>query len=193
MKFVLASGSPRRRDFLIKAGYDFTVEPSEVAEWPPGKYPFRELCVSNAALKARGVLDKHADAVVLGADTLVGLEGEVMGKPRDAEEAVCMLERLSGQRHEVCTGVCLCYGTEEYTFFEVTWVQFRDFGRSVIRDYMQRVSVMDKAGAYAIQEHGSMLVDRVEGSYDNVVGLPMDQVVEELKRLGVTPSSDRKR
>ena len=190
VKFVLASGSPRRRDFLSEAGYDFGVEPSEVEEWPPGKYPFHELCVSNAVLKARDVLGKHADAVVLGADTLVGLEGEVMGKPRDIEDAVCMLERLSGQRHEVCTGVCLCCGTEEYTFFEVTWVQFRDFGSSVIRDYMDRVSVMDKAGAYAIQEHGEMLVEGVEGSYDNVVGLPMNQVKAGLKRFGVMPSSD---
>ena len=190
MKLVLASGSPRRRDFLIKAGYDFTVELSEVEEWPPGKYPFHKLCVSNAALKARDVLSRCAGAVVLGADTLVGLEGEVMGKPRNAEEAVFMLERLSGQRHEVCTGVCLCCGMEECNFFEVTWVQFRNFGSGVIRDYMDRVNVMDKAGAYAIQEHGDMLVDKVEGPYDNVVGLPMSRVMEGLRRFGVAPCSD---
>ena len=108
-----------------------------------------------------------------------------MGKPRDLVEAEGMLERLSGRIHEVCTGVCLSLKGEERTFFEVTWVRFHRVGEKVIRDYMQRVHVMDKAGAYAIQEYGEMLVDKVEGSYENVVGLPIERVEEELKRMGV--------
>jgi len=187
-RFILASGSPRRRDLLSKAGYEFKVEPAEVEEWPPGKYPFRKLCVANAALKAREISQQHPGAVVLGADTLVGLGGEVMGKPRDIVEAVCMLERLSGRVHEVCTGVCVSCGGEEHVFFEVAWVRFLRFGEDVIKDYTQRVNVIDKAGAYAIQEHGEMLVDKVEGDRDNVVGLPMVRVADELERFGVLPS-----
>jgi len=172
---------------LTKAGYQFKVEPAEVEEWPSGKYPFRRLCVANAALKAREVSLQHPEAVVLGADTLVGLGGEVMGKPRDIVEAGCMLERLSGRVHEVCTGVCVRCGAEECVFFEVAWVRFQRFGKDVIKDYTQRVNVIDKAGAYAIQEHGEMLVDKVEGSCDNVVGLPMARVADELERFGVLP------
>lgn len=110
-----------------------------------------------------------------------------MGKPRDIVEAVCMLERLSGRVHEVCTGVCLRCGEVECAFFEVTWVEFREFGEEVIKDYTQRVNVLDKAGSYAIQEHGEMLVAKVEGAYDNVVGLPVARVVRELERFEVWP------
>ena len=185
MDLILASGSPRRRDLLAKAGYRFEVIPAEVEELEPGVFPFRKLCAANAALKAREVHAHHPEAVVLGADTLVGVDGDVLGKPRDIVEAVSMLERLSGRVHEVCTGVCLCGGGEERTFFEVTWVRFHKFDREVIREYTQRVDVIDKAGSYAIQEHGEMLVEKVEGSFENVVGLPVDRVVQELERLGV--------
>lgn len=187
MELILASGSPRRSDLLSEAGYVFEVIPATVEEWPPGKYPFRKLCAANAALKAREVSALHPGAVVLGADTMVGQDGEVMGKPRDIVEAVCMLERLSGRVHEVCTGVCLRCGEVEHTFFEVTWVQFHKFGEEVIKDYTQRVNVIDKAGSYAIQEHGEMLVAKVEGAYDNVVGLPVTKVAEELERFEVWP------
>lgn len=183
MRLILASGSPRRRELLAGAGYEFEVIPAEVEELGPGEYPFRRLCLANAILKARAVHERHREAVVLGADTLVALDGEVLGKPRDIVEAVCMLERLSGRVHEVCTGVCLCAGDEERAFFEVTWVQFHDYGEEVIREYTQRVNVLDKAGAYAIQEHGEMLVEKVEGSYENVVGLPVARVEEEVEKL----------
>lgn len=187
-QFILASGSPRREDLLSRAGYDFKVKPAEVEEWPPGKYPFRELCMANAALKAREVSAQYPEAVVLGADTLVGLGGRIMGKPNDIEDAISMLERLSGRVHEVCTGVCICCGTAEQVFFEVAWVRFRDFGKDLINDYIKRVNVMDKAGAYAIQEQGEMLVDKVEGPFDNVVGLPMAQVAGELEQFGILPN-----
>jgi septum formation protein len=134
-------------------------------------------------LKAREIAARHPDAVVIGADTLVGLDGAVLGKPRDLAEAAGMLERLAGRVHEVCTGVCLCAAGGEHAFFEVTWVQFREFGPKTIEEYAQRVHVLDKAGSYAIQEHGDMLVAKVEGSYENVVGLPVARVAEELERL----------
>jgi septum formation protein len=189
MALILASGSPRRSELLAKAGYEFEIVPALVDEWPPGKHPFRKLCAENAILKAREVHEKHPEAVVLGADTMVGLDGEVMGKPRDIVDGVCMLERLSGRVHEVCTGVCLCCGEVEHSFFEVTWVEFREFGEEVIKDYTQRVDVIDKAGSYAIQEHGEMLVAKVEGAYDNVMGLPIARVGEELERFEVRPRS----
>ncbi len=187
VRFILASGSPRRSDLLSQAGYDFKVQSAEVEECPPGRFPLRELCMTNAALKAREVSARCPGAVVLGADTLVALGGEVMGKPCDIVEAMCMLERLSGKVHEVCTGVCICGGSEERVFFEVTRVWFRDFGKSVIKDYTKRVNVIDKAGSYAIQEHGEMLADRVEGPFDNVVGLPMEKVAGELERFAILP------
>lgn len=186
-QLILASGSPRRQELLSRAGYDFDVIPAEVAEWGADRFAFRKLCAANATLKAREVQAKHPDAVVLGADTLVGLQGSVLGKPRDIVEAVCMLERLSGRVHEVCTGVCVRDGEEEHAFFEVTWVQFQKFGEEVIKEYTQRVDVMDKAGAYAIQEHGEMLVEKVEGSYENVVGLPVARVAAELERFAIWP------
>ena len=144
--------------------------------------------MANAALKAREISAQYPEAVVLGADTLVALGGEIMGKPYDTEDAICMLESLSGRVHEVCTGVCICCGTEEQVFFAVTWVRFRNFGQDLIRDYMEGVNVMDKAGAYAIQEQGEMLVNKVEGSFDNVVGLPMEQVAGELEQFGILPN-----
>ena len=191
MRFILASGSPRRRDLLAKAGYAFEVHEAGAEEWPPGKYPFRKLCTANAALKARDIAARYPEGVVLGADTMVGLDGEAMGKPRNIVEATGMLERLSGRVHEVCTGVCLCHGEEEHAFFEVTWVRFHELGEEVIKDYMERVHVMDKAGGYAIQEHGEMLVDKIEGSYENVVGLPIGRVKEELQRIGIQPGGRR--
>tara|TARA_B100001093_G_scaffold83336_2_gene74835 strand:- start:1630 stop:2205 length:576 start_codon:yes stop_codon:yes gene_type:complete len=185
--FILASGSPRRKDLLLGKCYQFRVEPAGIDEWPPGTFPFHQLCEENAALKAGEVSAKYPKEVVLGADTLVGLEGEVMGKPGDLGEAACMLARLSGRVHEVCTGVCLRRGEEKYSFFEVSRVRFRDLNRLLIEDYLGRVNVLDKAGAYAVQEHGEMLVDQLEGAYDNVVGLPMSEVSKGLARFGVAP------
>ena len=109
------------------------------------------------------------------------------GTLRPTARYLSMLERLSGRRHEVCTGVCIRCGTGERMFSEVTRVWFRKFGKNVIKDYMERVNVMDKAGAYAIQEEGEMLVDKLEGCLDNVVGLPVAQVAGELERFGVLP------
>lgn len=187
MRLILASGSPRRKTLLAGAGYRFDIVPAEVEEWGPGKFPFRTLCAANASLKAREVHQLHPEAAVIGADTMVGLDGEVMGKPRDIVEGVCMLKRLSGRIHEVCTGVCICAGDQEHAFFEVTWVQFHKYGEDVIKEYTQRVNVLDKAGSYAIQEHGEMLVEKIEGSYENVMGLPIMRVVEELQRFEVWP------
>jgi septum formation protein len=185
MDMILASGSPRRRELLAAAGYEFRIVSPEVEEFPPGTHPFRKLCAVNAALKAREVAEAHPEAVVLAADTMVGLDGEVLGKPVDLEEARGMLAKLSGRVHEVCTGVCVRQGDEESAFFEVTWVKFHAYGPAVVEEYLGKVEVMDKAGAYGIQECGDLLVDRIEGEYANVVGLPVARVVGELERFGL--------
>lgn len=185
MELILASGSPRRRELLAEAGYKFRVVSPEVEELGPGAHPFRKLCVANAVLKARAVQGEHPEAAVLAADTLVAVDGEVLGKPGCLDEARTMLERLSGRVHEVCTGVALRVGDEEAAFFEVTWVRFLKYGESVIEEYLDQVDVLDKAGSYAIQDCGDMLVDRIEGDYENVVGLPVGRVGVELGRFGV--------
>ncbi len=140
----------------------------------------------NAVLKARSLMEKGE--VVLTADTLVGVDGDVLGKPESLEEGTLMLERLAGRVHEVCTGVCLCTEEEERVFFEVTWVKFRKFSEAVIAEYHDKVEVLDKAGGYAIQEYGDMLVEEVEGEYGNVVGLPVGRVKEELEKFGLRPA-----
>ena len=143
MELILASGSPRRRELLAAAGYEFQIVSPEVEELPPGAHPFRKLCAVNAALKAREVVEAHPGAVVLAADTMVGLDGEVLGKPVDLAEARVMLEKLSGRVHEVCTGVCVRQGDEERAFFEVTWVKFHAYGPEVVEEYLGKVEVLD--------------------------------------------------
>jgi septum formation protein len=183
----LGSGSARRQEMMKKAGFAFEVASPEVEEMPPGTLPLRRLCEANAELKAQVVLDDYPHAVVLAADTLVAIGSEALGKPRDLSEARETLARLSGRVHEVCTGVCIRTAEEEATFFEVTWVKFHHLKPATIEDYLAKVEVLDKAGSYAIQECGEMLVEKLEGDYDNVVGLPIERVVRELERFGLRP------
>lgn len=145
------------------------------------------LCEHNARLKAEAVARHEPDAVVIGADTLVWIDGVALGKPSSPEEARAMLRRLSGRSHTVCTGVCLCLpGGGRDLFHTITTVEFHPLDDAAIEDYLSLVNTMDKAGGYAIQEHGERIVRGIEGSYSNVVGLPVDEVVERLLGLGET-------
>jgi len=178
---VLASGSPRRRELLAAAGVEFEVRPSTAEELHDATLPLAELCERNAELKARAV--PAPGAWVIAADTLVGIDGEPLGKPSDLGLARAMLRRLSGRVHEVVTGVCLVDPAGRLErFHERTEVRFRAFGEEVIEAYFGVVDPLDKAGAYGIQEHGEMLVAELWGDRDNVVGLPLAAV---LRRLGV--------
>jgi septum formation protein len=180
MKVVLASGSPRRRELLAAAGVSFEVRPAAAEECHDATLPVTELCERNAELKARSV--KVAGAWVIGADTLVHIDGEPLGKPRDLGEARAMLRRLSGREHLVCTGVCVVApGGSDEAFHEITKVRFRELDEGEIENYLGRVDPLDKAGAYGIQEHGEMLVESIDGAFDNVMGLPVGAV---LARLG---------
>ena len=142
-----------------------------------------ELCQLNAHRKARAVAKKIPDALVLGADTLVFLEREIFGKPRDAADARRMLMQLQGRTHRVVTGVSLIHlrGHRERLFAASTDVMFLPLTPEQINDYLGRMHPLDKAGAYAIQEHGEMIVSEISGSYSNVVGLPVEQLGLELK------------
>ena len=182
-KIILASGSPRRREMLTAAGMDFKIILSPAEELHDELMPLHELCEENAKRKALAVSKDHPEAVVIGADTLVYIDNTPLGKPKDVEDARAMLCRLSGRTQKVCTGVCLAEGEMAHCFHVITEVVFKHLTDEVIVDYMAKVNVMDKAGAYAVQEHGDMIIEEVRGDYDNVVGLPVKKLLEELKGL----------
>jgi septum formation protein len=179
---ILASSSPRRRDLLEEAGYTFAVVPAEVEELADARLGAEELVRRNAVLKAQEVAVRHPETLVLGSDTLVALDGEPFGKPGDLEEAFAMLTRLVGRTHSVLTGVCLVHLAEgrELLFVEETRVTFRPLGPEQIRHYLGLINPLDKAGSYAAQEHGEFIIERTEGSWTNVVGLPMERLAQAL-------------
>ena len=180
---ILASASPRRAELLRQLNLDFQIVPSAASEIFDEQLSPWELCQLNAHRKARAVAKKHPDALVLGADTLVFLDDEIMGKPLDLADAKRMLARLQGQTHQVVTGISLMQlrAHRERTFAASTDVTFRPLTAGQIGDYLAKVNPLDKAGAYAIQEHGEMIVAEIFGSYSNVVGLPVEQLKSELE------------
>lgn len=139
------------------------------------------LCEWNAMLKAAAVATLRPDATVIGADTLVFIDGTPLGKPLDLEEAAAMLRRLSGRVHQVCTGVCVIYpGGGKRVFHDLTEVTFQPLNDAVIKEYFARVNPLDKAGAYGIQEFGEMIISGIRGNFDNVMGLPVSKLIEAL-------------
>ena len=132
---------------------------------------------------------------MLGADTLVSLDDEVLGKPADLEEAAQILRRLSGRSHEVWTAVCLCHSASGrwQSFHVVSRVKFRELTDRAIQAYFEKVNPLDKAGAYAAQGHGKEIIQRIEGSYSNVVGLPMERTIPALAEFGISPISTSSR
>jgi septum formation protein len=180
--FILASASPRRAELLGKLGVEFDIIASDATEVFDNQLSPRELCQLNAHRKARAVAKKNPDALVLGADTLVFLGREIFGKPRDLAEAERMLARLQGRAHQVVTGVSLMHlrARREKIFAVATDVVFRPLDAGQIRGYLARINPLDKAGAYAIQDHGELIVAEISGSHSNVVGLPVEILREEL-------------
>lgn len=179
-KLILASGSPRRRELLTAAGLEFDILISPAEELHDADMPLHALCEANAELKALAVSKHHSDTVVLGADTLVYIDQTPLGKPQDVADAKAMLTQLSGRTSLVCTGVCLARGEQSHCFHVITEVAFKQLTPALIEEYMSKVDVMDKAGAYAVQEHGELIIEKVRGDYDNVVGLPVAKVIEEI-------------
>ncbi len=179
---ILASASPRRAELLRQLVAEFKIIPSDAAEVSDEHLSPYELCQLNAHRKARAVAKKIPDDLVLGADTLVFLGREILGKPRNLADARRMLARLQGRTHQVVTGVCLMHlrTHREKVFAVSTDVTFLPLTAAQIRDYLSKMNPLDKAGAYAIQEHGDLIVSEISGSYSNVVGLPMEQLRSEL-------------
>jgi septum formation protein len=175
---ILASQSPRRVELLRQIIPEFHVAPSYATELHDLSLGTRRLCEVNAERKALSVAERYPDHLVLGADTLVFLDGDGLAKPADLDEAKTMLRRLSGRVHEVITGVCLVHqrAARMVLLAEVTHVKFLTLTDAAIGEYLRRVEVLDKAGAYAVQEHGDLIIERVEGSFSNVVGLPVEAV-----------------
>jgi septum formation protein len=180
--FILASASPRRAELLSQLQPDFRVVPSDATEVAHEHLSPQEVCQLNAHRKARAVAKKIPDALVLGADTLVFLDGEIFGKPRDLAEARRMLARLQGRTHQVVTGVSLIHLRlhRERLFAASTDVTFHPLDAGQIRGYLAGVNPLDKAGAYALQESGEKIISEISGSYSNVVGLPVERLREEL-------------
>lgn len=186
-RLILASASPRRRELLAGLGLKFDVVTSEAAELEHEHLTVPELCQLNAYRKARAVAKRHPDAVVLGADTLVYLGTRAFGKPASKLAAEAMLKSLQGRTHRVATGVCLVHlrAHRAYTFVDITEVRFKRLNAAAIQDYLERVNPLDKAGGYAIQEHGERIVKGIVGSRSNVVGLPVERLEIELNRFGI--------
>jgi septum formation protein len=181
---ILASASPRRAELLRQFVPDFEVVPSDLPEVHDEQLTAWEMAQINAYRKARAIAKLCPDAVVLGADTLVYLDrdAKLVGKPVDRSDAERMLRELQGRVHAVITGVCLLHlrGHRQKVFADWTDVKFHPLTTDQIKDYLALVNPLDKAGAYAIQEHGERIVAEISGSYSNVVGLPVEKVREEL-------------
>ncbi|MBV63286.1 MAG: septum formation protein Maf [Rickettsiales bacterium] len=179
-KIILASASPRRRKLMSEEGYHFEVLASDAEEISEKYMIPSELTVQNAEIKATLVAKSNKESVVIGADTVVSLDNEIFGKPHDLEEAVKMLARLAGRTHIVTTGVSIIQNTKKENFHVNTKVTFKPLSEEEISQYVKLINPLDKAGSYAAQDHGELIIEKHEGSFSNVVGLPMDELKKAL-------------
>lgn len=186
MSLILASSSPRRFEILARLGVPFTVVPADVEEHTGDEMGPGKMVLHNARLKAEAVAARFPDRVVLAADTTVFLDGRILNKPRDWEEAWEMLRILSGKTHTVFTGFVIV-GPQSPHFHEEgveSRVTFRELDDRTIRAYFEKVNPIDKAGAYGIQEGSDLIIERYEGSFTNIMGLPEDETRMALKKFG---------
>jgi septum formation protein len=183
---ILASRSPRRSELLRQCNVDFSVEisPAEELDSAPD---ITALPMLNAALKAAAVADRNPAKWVLGADTMIVFENSAIGKPADLAEAARFLRRFSGKSHQVITGMALiCRQKQvEELWSETSVVSFKNLSDETIREYLEKVDVLDKAGAYAIQEHGESIVEKFSGEIENIVGLPLINLRKLLNKYSI--------
>jgi septum formation protein len=186
-KVILASASPRRRELLQWIYEDFDIQAADIEEVVPDFLPLSEAPEYLACIKAQAVASEHPEALVIGSDTGVFVEEggavQMLGKPRNAEEAEEMLRRLSGRRHVVRTGCCLCYRNVKYAFTEEAQVEFYPLSEQEIKEYVATGDPMDKAGAYGIQGRGALLVKGIIGDFYTVMGLPVARLKREIERM----------
>jgi septum formation protein len=179
---MLASGSPRRKDLLEQVGIEFEIFTRDVDEYFPDNLHPRAVAVLIAENKAKAYTDLSMDKIVMTADTVVALEGKVLGKPKDREHAIEMISSLSGKKHSVITGITIFHKGKFQSFSEETQVKFRKLDMNQIRYYVEKYEPYDKAGAYGIQEWIGMVgVEKIDGDFYNVMGLPVGRLYEELK------------
>lgn len=181
MLVLLASASPRRQELLKFAVPDFEICPADIDETIPPEIAPEKASEYLAVQKARAVAKVHPEDIVIGCDTVVLLDGEIMGKPKNEKNAFEMLSRLSGHTHKVITGVCICSKDGEKSFSQCTEVDFYPLTDEEIRAYIATGDPMDKAGAYGIQSEGCILVKGIRGDFFNVVGLPVARLRREIK------------
>ena len=181
---ILASGSPRRHELLKKICKNFVVEVSDAKEVKQADSP-KDLAIKNAKLKANSVAAKNPDAVVIGADTIVVLNGEIFGKPDGVDGAAKMLARLSGKKHEVITGLAICAGGKIFTASETTEVYFGAMTAEEIHEYVATGEPLDKSGSYALQGGATKFIEKIHGDWSNVVGLPVYRLRKLAQSAGI--------
>ena len=183
---ILASRSPRRKELLTRCGVEFDIYDAAVGELTPESgIPVEKLPAANAELKAGSVAEKFPQELVLGADTMVICDHVAYGKPENEAESFQMLKKLSGKTHLVVTGVALIGKSRNIreVWDEATYVHFKELSDETIRQYIKLVHTLDKAGAYAIQEHGDLIIDQVDGEIENVIGLPLIRLKQRLQQI----------
>jgi septum formation protein len=187
-KIILASGSPRRRELLQNLGLDFSVENSGFQEEPVERLNLEQQAEQLAAGKAKAAAANHPDAVIIAADTFGVIDGRVIGKPENAAQAREMLKMLSGKSHRVISGIAVIDTASQFvdTQAVATTVYFKELNNAEIDRYVATGEPLDKAGAYAVQGLGALLVERIEGDYYNVVGLPLFALAGMLKKIGIS-------
>lgn len=184
-RFIVASASPRRKELLSLLGYDFEVIPSDADETLPNDISAQRAVEELSRRKAQSVFKENTDAVVLGCDTVVCLDGKILGKPQSREEAEEMLWTLSGKTHQVFSGVTIMDKTKSETFVSVSDVEFFELSQEAISSYVSTGEPMDKAGAYGIQGMGGVLVKKISGDYYTIVGLPLAESAKVLADFGI--------
>lgn len=187
-KLILASTSPRRKELLTLAGFDFEVINSNQEEIIDINQTPEQVVKSLAMQKALSVFKNHPNDIVIGADTVVVVDSEIIGKPKDEKDAYTMIEKLQGKKHFVITGVGIISKEKQYNFCEVTEVEFLPLNSDEIKYYITHENVYDKAGSYAIQGSACRFIKAIRGDYYNVVGLPICHVSQILKELKIQPN-----
>lgn len=182
-KLILASQSPRRRELLEKCGIPFTCEPADIDETIDDSRDLSEEIRRLSLVKAAVILKKHPDAVVVGSDTIVAVDGKVLGKPKDRDEARKMLKMLSGHTHQVITGLSVLSSRRQFQDVSISHVTFAPLSDDEIGAYVSSGECDDKAGAYAIQGGAGKFITNIDGDYYAIMGLPLNSVYEELKNI----------
>lgn len=187
---ILASESPRRKELFNTLEIPYTVQPSGVDEELEGVYTPAETAIAIADLKATAISAQHPEAIIIAADTTVWINNENLAKPVDVEEAKEFMRKLSGNVHEVITGVTILGPNVSVAFAESTSVKFYELSEEEISAYIATGDPMDKAGGYGIQTMGGLFVEKIEGDYQNVVGLPISRLYRTLMKLGIIEIGD---